>query len=125
MAVEKVQPTPDLGIIEHLQVPRRSEERKSVPEGREVAVPKADGKRGGKGGLEQKDFESIAKEMNKIVTIFNTRVAFSIDQDIGRMIIKVIDNETNQVISQIPPDEMLQLIKKMDSILGVLIAEKA
>ena len=124
-AVERVPPTLDLGMIEHLQVPKRAKEVKVAPDRREGAVPRADGEQGGRGGIDPGDIGSISEEMNKIVAVFNSRVAFSIDRDTGRAIIKVINNETNEVIRQIPPEEMLGLIKRMDKILGMLIDKKA
>ena len=125
MAIEKVQPALDPGMIERLQVPKRVEEVRVAPDGRKGAVPKANGEQSGKGSLDPGYLESIAEEMNKIVAVFNARVAFSIDRDIGRPIIKVINNETDEVIRQIPPKEMLELIKRMDKILGILIDKKA
>ena len=120
MTVEKVQAALGLGMIEHLQVPKRAEEVGVAPDRR-----KADGEQGGRDGIDPGDLRGVAEEMNKIVAVFNSRVAFSIDRDTGRAIIKVINNETNEVIRQIPPEEMLRLIKRMDKILGMLIDKKA
>ena len=125
MTVEKVQSALDLGMIEHLQVPKRAGEVRVAPDRRERIVPGTKGEQGGRGGIDPGDLGGIAEEMNKLVAVFNSRVAFSIDRDTGRAIMKVIDNETGEVIRQIPPEEMLGLIKRMDKILGMLIDKKA
>lgn len=50
---------------------------------------------------------------------------FSIDRDTGRMVIKVVDAVTKEVIRQIPPDEVLRLDKAMDKLKGLLLDGEA
>lgn len=65
--------------------------------------------------------EEIAEKMNQVASVFSTSLAFSVDKPTGKTVIKVLDRETNEIIRQIPPEEMLQLIGKMRYVMGMLL----
>lgn len=50
---------------------------------------------------------------------------FSIDRDTSRVVIRVTDSSTGEVIRQIPPDEILRMDKELDRMLGMLLNKKA
>ena len=55
--------------------------------------------------------------------MFNTKVSFSIDEK-SREIIHVFDNDSGELIRQIPPEEMIQLIDKLEEIAGIIFNNK-
>ena len=59
------------------------------------------------------------------IDLSNVRLAFSSDEDAGVTVIKIIDNKTEEVIRQIPPEEIVTLKKKMGELLGLLMDKKA
>ena len=50
---------------------------------------------------------------------------FSIDDDSGRTIVRVVDTETEEVIRQIPSEDMLALIRHFNEVTGNLFNEVA
>lgn len=50
---------------------------------------------------------------------------FEVDEDSGRTIITVVDAETEEVVRQIPPKELLNIAKRLDDIKGVLFSAQA
>ena len=50
---------------------------------------------------------------------------FSIDDDTGRTVVKVVDSTTDEVIRQIPSKELLAISKALDKLQGVLIKQEA
>ncbi len=50
---------------------------------------------------------------------------FSIDEDTGTTVIKIIDSSTDEVIKQIPPEEILAVAKAIDKLQGLLIRQEA
>ena len=50
---------------------------------------------------------------------------FSIDDDTGRTIVKVVDMQTDEVIRQMPSKEVLAISKAIDKLQGLLIQQKA
>lgn len=47
-------------------------------------------------------------------------LSFSVDQDSGQNIVKVLDSENGELIRQIPSEELLVLRKKMDDLNGII-----
>lgn len=67
------------------------------------------------------DAEDLAQKMNQVATVFNTSLTFSVDKPTGKTVIKVLDTETDEIIRQIPTEEMLRLVGKMRSMMGMLL----
>ena len=65
--------------------------------------------------------EDVAEKMNQVATVFNTSLSFSVDKPTGRTVIRVVNKDTDEVIRQIPPEEMLRLIHKMRDVMGLLL----
>ena len=72
----------------------------------------------------QKAREGV-KSLNEFIKPYNTSLAFSVDEDSGRLVVKVTDNETKEVIRQMPSEEALALAKALDKLKGLLIHQKA
>jgi len=59
-----------------------------------------------------------------VASAAGAKLQFSIDKDIGKTIIKVVDSTTNEVIRQIPSEELVTLAKNMDKLEGMLFNQK-
>ena len=73
--------------------------------------------------IKKQDFNDAIISVNNYVEMFNNKVSFSIDEK-SREIIYVYDKETNKLIRQIPPEEMIQLIDKLEEIAGIIFNNK-
>ena len=74
---------------------------------------------------DRKELDKAVKDVNDFVGTVNTDLRFSVDDDSGRTVVKVIDVSTKEVIKQYPSEEMLAIAKALDSIKGLLIHQKA
>mgnify|MGYP003626496966 CR=1 FL=1 len=54
----------------------------------------------------------------------DTRVQLDVDSSTGRVIGKVVDKQSGEVMHQLPTPEMLQLIAKAKELFGDLVNEK-
>lgn len=63
--------------------------------------------------------------MNDFVRTINSDLKFSVDEDTGKTVVKVVDQATDQVIRQIPAEEVLAIAKALDKLKGLLIHQKA
>ena len=63
-------------------------------------------------------------KLNQVMDLFNYSIQFSIDDESNRTVIKVVNSETDEVIRQIPPKGILQLMRRLDQMVGVIIDEK-
>lgn len=53
--------------------------------------------------------EQAVNQMNQFVQTLNRDLQFSVDEDSGRTVVKVLDTETKEVIRQIPSEELLRM----------------
>ncbi len=56
--------------------------------------------------------------------IFNKRLDFRIDEKTNRVVVKVIDTKTDKVIKEIPPEQLLHLVAKIQEMIGLLVDEE-
>jgi len=67
----------------------------------------------------------LAEKANKHVEAFSTKIAFNYDSERQQSMILVTDKETGKVIRQIPAEEMLDLMDKMEEIAGIIFNGRA
>ena len=48
-------------------------------------------------------------------------VRFENDSDAGEMVVKIVDNDSDEVIRQIPPEELLELTQRLNDLRGNLV----
>ena len=65
------------------------------------------------------------KRINKMMESLGQSLEFSVDSDSQRTVVKVVDQETREVIRQMPTEEALQIAKALDQVSGLLIKQKA
>lgn len=63
-------------------------------------------------------------EMNAFLQEMQRNLSFSMDEKSGQSVIIVKDSETEEVIRQIPSEELVVLRKKMDDLTGILFDTK-
>jgi len=54
----------------------------------------------------------------------DSHLSFSLDEDTGTTVINIIDNKTEEVLRQIPPDGILKLKKRLGTLHGILLDKK-
>ena len=52
-------------------------------------------------------------------------IEFSLDDDNGQVIVKVVDQDTKELIRQMPSEEALEIAKALDQAIGMLIKQTA
>ncbi|MEO8039120.1 MAG: flagellar protein FlaG [Betaproteobacteria bacterium] len=58
------------------------------------------------------------------VKLTSSNLKFSIDEDSGKTIVRVVDDNTNEVIRQIPSEEMLAIARNLARVEGALLDKK-
>lgn len=62
-------------------------------------------------------YGELAKKLHSILGDSNLAIQFTVDKDLNKMIMKIIDNDTHEVIQQIPPDITLKIARIVASTL--------
>lgn len=71
------------------------------------------------------EVQKALEEVERAVAPMTQSLAFSLDKDSGKTVVKVMDTETNEVIRQIPTEEVLAISKAVDKLKGLLIKQQA
>jgi len=75
--------------------------------------------------LNQEELEELSKALNHFLSLFNLETKLVYNQDVGQVVVQVIDKRTNEVIKQIPPEELLEVAKRIHDFVGLLLEKKA
>ncbi|HEY6774357.1 MAG TPA: flagellar protein FlaG [Oxalicibacterium sp.] len=65
------------------------------------------------------------QSINKALQTSSSNLEFSVDDDTDRTIVKVVDQQTGDVIRQMPSAEALEIAKALDRAAGKLFHEEA
>ena len=71
------------------------------------------------------DLQQSVERINQSLTASNQGIEFSVDADSERVIVKVVDRETREVLRQMPTQEALDIAKALDRTQGLLIRQEA
>ena len=66
-----------------------------------------------------------AKEINDFLKSASAGIEFQVDKQSERVIVRVVDTETKQLIRQVPTEEMVAISHALDRMTGLLLAQKA
>lgn len=86
-------------------------ERQPLPPGGQTLPPQQDPG----GDVQRRELDEAVSRIQDYVQNLQRELRFSVDEGSGRTIIKVIDSETDKVIRQIPPDELLAISEQLKS----------
>ena len=71
------------------------------------------------------DVEGATKKMQDFVSTMRGDIQFSVDEDSGKTVVKVVDRSTKDVIMQLPSKEALEIAKALDKFQGLLVKQQA
>lgn len=69
--------------------------------------------------------EALDDLKNDFETMHNVGLQFSLHKETNRTIVRVINKETQELIREIPSEEMLNIMAKMDEMMGILFDKNA
>ncbi|GEB31391.1 flagellar protein FlaG [Brevibacillus parabrevis] len=62
--------------------------------------------------------------INKWLQSTNTHVKFTLHEDLNEYYVQIINDQTNEVIREIPSKKMMDMVAKMHEMIGLLVDEK-
>lgn len=94
-----------------------------------VSVVTQTGSNEKQGEAAPKEQQNNPEQLKKAVEQFNKRLGnseavFGIHDATNRIVIKIVDKETKELIKELPPEKTLDMIAKIWELAGVLIDEK-
>lgn len=74
---------------------------------------------------QQPSHEQIRKAVEKLNrNMQNSEAVFGIHEDTNRVMIKIVDKSTKEVIKELPPEKTLDMIAKVWELAGILVDER-
>lgn len=76
--------------------------------------------------IDESKVKNAVDKINKLLEDKSTHVEYE-SHDLFKhdIIIKIVDNKTNQVVSEVPPRKLLDMVAKLCEIAGIFINQKA
>lgn len=75
--------------------------------------------------LSEKQLEPVLADLTEFMKSLNTDIEFSVHERTGRMMVKVVDGKSHEVLKEFPPEELLDTIAAISEYVGVLLDRKA
>lgn len=72
------------------------------------------------------DEQALERAVARVREVFqsaDSRLVIEIDRDLNRVVVKIVNGQSGQVIRQIPPEELLDLARRFDGAKGLLLKE--
>ena len=75
--------------------------------------------------LDEKSVSYITKELNELMSRINCNLEFSYHKEVNVMSVKMIDKATNEVIKELPPEEMIDNMIQAKDWIGAFLDKNA
>lgn len=72
----------------------------------------------------QEDLEKVVKSLNDFLQPANTHIKFELHEELQEYYVTVVDNQTNEVVREIPSKKLLDIYAKMTDYMGLLFDKK-
>jgi flagellar protein FlaG len=69
--------------------------------------------------------EQAAARVKEVLRGTTSRLEIEVDPDVHKVVIKILNGESGEIIRQIPAQELLDLAKHLDEPKGFLVRERA
>ena len=77
-----------------------------------------------KESLSREDMEKITDKLTKFMASLNTDIEFSLHEGTNRLIVKVVDKQTDEVLKEFPPHQLLDTLAAISKYVGGLLDKK-
>ena len=73
----------------------------------------------------EEDMQEMMKELNELMSRINCNLEFSYHKEVNVMSVKMIDKATNEVIKELPPEEMIDNMIQAKDWIGAFLDRNA
>lgn len=93
-------------------------------QGSKVKTKEQDIKNTDKVDLNISTLDAAVEQVNKLLTIHNTHLEFSVHEKTKNIMVKVINEETGEMVREVPPERILNMVAMIWEQIGLLVDEK-
>ncbi|MDE7200260.1 MAG: flagellar protein FlaG [Lachnospiraceae bacterium] len=103
---------------------QQAENEKQGESGGNEGQQQASGSRKAQVQQKSEQLKKAIAEMNKRINNSNEEAVFGVHEDTNRIMIKIMDKDTKEVIKEFPPEKTLDMIARIWEMAGILVDEK-
>ncbi len=119
-------PLPVQGVVRPASVDQATQAQALVVEDKTAAEERANAASADKEqGVSRKQVEDAVSTIQEFVQSVRRSINFSLDDGSGRVLVKVTDADSGDVIRQIPSEEALQLAESLEGVRSLLFKAEA
>ena len=74
--------------------------------------------------LQRDELQRAIEQTNQMIFKDDNRFEFKIHERTGRIMVKLINNETDEIVKEIPPEKILDLVASIWDLVGILVDER-
>jgi len=74
---------------------------------------------------DEKQVTDAVEKLSKFVSSIRPEISFSVDEESGTRVVKIIDRQSKEVVRQIPSEEAIQLAQALDKLQGLFVRDTA
>ena len=71
------------------------------------------------------DLRKAVEILNQNLEKYSRNVRFSVDGSTGKDVVRVVSSSSGEIIRQLPNDEMLNFIRNLDNMIGLIFDKKS
>jgi flagellar protein FlaG len=75
--------------------------------------------------LGSEGLQQVVRQINDFLKSSASNVQFTVDSQSDKVVVRIVDSQTNQLIRQFPSEEMLAISQSIDQMTGLLLQLKA
>jgi len=75
--------------------------------------------------LSTEEVDSTVAAFNEVFKQANVGVRYQVDKKTGDLVISLVDRNTQEVLRQVPPEEILRMRQRLEELLGVIFDQTA
>lgn len=68
--------------------------------------------------------EQIARQISRFLESSSVNLQFVVDRDSSKVVVRIVDPETDVVIRQIPSEELVAISKALENMSGLLLKQR-
>ncbi|NLY10216.1 MAG: flagellar protein FlaG [Firmicutes bacterium] len=117
LRIDRSASQPARAIVDAQQVQRASSNPLSQQRNNEISL--------GDPTIKKEQVLSAIADLDHKIEFINKRFEFDVHDETSRIVVRIIDKDSEEVIREIPPEKILDLIAKINELVGLLVDEKA
>lgn len=72
-----------------------------------------------------KEMRQAVESLNRVIASSHQSIHFTMDEESGKIVVKVLDSETQKVLRQVPNTEALAISRNLARLQGLVISDSA